>query len=61
LISAKNRADLSSISAEQSGPIFLAHPVYEAGRKAELRVNIAKTKIMEFGSTKIESHIELEV
>ena len=24
----KNRADLSSISAEQSGPIFLAHPVY---------------------------------
>jgi len=28
LISAKNRADLSSISAEQSGPVFLAHPVY---------------------------------
>ena len=24
----KNRADLSSIPAEQSGPVFLAHPVY---------------------------------
>jgi len=34
--------------------------LYEAGRRAGLRVNIAKTKTMVFGSTKIESHIELE-
>ena len=30
LISAKNRADLSSISEEQCGPVFLAQPVYRA-------------------------------
>ena len=33
--------------------------LYEAGRKVGLRVNVAKTKTMVFGSTKIERHIEL--
>jgi len=32
--------------------------LYEAGRRAGLKVNIAKTKIMVFGSTQIERQIE---